>query len=444
MKKFKFSIIGSAILFLVVFSGNALAEMKAGVFSLSPSVGGYVFDGGQNLSNGPVYGLGLGYNYTKNLGVEAVFNYIDTESESPNGGDAKGYIYRIDGLYHLMPDKQFVPYVTAGVGAITLDDDVKGSNTDPLFNYGVGFKYFLTEFLAFRGDIRHIYSFNASNNNFAYTFGLTLLFGGKVSPPPPAPAPQPSPPPIPEDSDGDGVYDDMDKCPGTPASVPVDSMGCPKDSDRDGVYDYMDKCPDTPFGTTVDSVGCPKKTLPRDSDGDGVYDDMDKCPGTPAGAPIDSTGCSKDSDKDGVYDYMDKCPDTPLGIKVDDKGCPVPIKEKVSIELKVEFDFDKSEIKSVYQEHLQKVANFLKAYPEAEAVIEGHTDNIGDEQYNLRLSQKRAENVRQYLIKNYGVDPSRLKAKGFGESQPIADNKTKEGRQRNRRVVGVISTIATK
>jgi len=92
-----------------------------------------------------------------------------------------------------------------------------------------------------------------------------------------------------------------------------------------------------------------------------------------------------DSDGDGVYDDRDKCPNTPRGIKVDSSGCPVPLTDKVVIDLKVEFDFDKAEIKSVYNDHLQKVANFLSAYPNAEGVIEGHTDSMGTEEYNHKL-----------------------------------------------------------
>lgn len=182
---------------------------------------------------------------------------------------------------------------------------------------------------------------------------------------------------------------------------------------------------------------------PKDSDSDGVPDNLDKCPDTPKGVPVDSTGCPKDSDGDGVPDYLDQCPDTLQGIQVDEKGCPVPIKEKVSIELHVEFAFDSAVVKNVYHDHIQKVANFLKTYPETIAVVEGHTDSIGAEDYNLGLSQKRAENVVKHMI-DFGIDPSRLKAVGHGESQPIADNKTKEGRQKNRRVVTVITTTVVK
>jgi OOP family OmpA-OmpF porin len=141
---------------------------------------------------------------------------------------------------------------------------------------------------------------------------------------------------------------------------------------------------------------------------------------------------------------MDKCPDTLMGITVDKDGCPVPIKEKVSIELNIEFEFDKAEIKSAYHKHLQKVANFLKTYPDIKVVIEGHTDSIGTDSYNMKLSGRRAESVRRSLVEVYRVPGGRLEAKGFGESVPVAGNDTDEGRQRNRRVVAVISTIVTK
>jgi OOP family OmpA-OmpF porin len=454
MKVFRIFIIINLFLFLFL-AKNAVAEMKEGAISLSPQIGGFSFDDDQNIDDDLVYGIGLGYNFTENWGVESFIHYIDTETEDTNK-DIDTYIYRLDGLYHFIPEKKLVPYLAAGIGAIRIEGNVDQDGSFPFLNYGAGIKYFLTKALAVRGDVRHIIT-DDSNHDFIYTLGLTFLFGGKEKELPPM------------DSDGDGVYDDRDKCPGTPAGVPVDDVGCPKDSDGDGVYDHKDKCPGTPAGVSVDTSGCPldsdgdgvydyedkcpntpkgtpvdRNGCPKDSDGDGVYDSEDKCPGTPRGAPVDRNGCPTDSDGDGVYDYLDKCPDTPRGIEVDSNGCPVPIKEKVSIELKVEFDFDKATIKSVYDDHLQKVANFLKAYPDTEAVIEGHTDSIGAEEYNRILSQKRADTVRKYLLDNFDIEHWRISAKGYGESRPISDNKTKEGRQRNRRVTAVISTVVTK
>jgi OOP family OmpA-OmpF porin len=419
-----------AVLFVSVLcftAVNASGENRAGMFSLTPLIGGYVFDGAQDLDNAPVYGAGFGVNYTDTIGVESIFQFIDTESDR-TGEDVEGYIYRVDGLYHFMPEKRFVPYIAAGLGLISINGDQREDNTNGLFDYGAGIKYYLNESLALRGDVRHLLDFDGTNNNLLYTVGISYVFGRKAE--------QISPPPL--DSDGDGVNDAADKCPDTPTGVKVDRSGCPLDSDGDGVYDYLDQCPDTPAGVSVDRQGCP-----IDSDGDGVYDYLDNCPDTPAGAPVDSSGCPLDSDGDGVYDYRDQCPGTPRGIQVDAVGCPVAIKEKVAIELKVEFDFDSANVRSIYDEHIRKVANFLAAYPDTIAVIEGHTDSKGSEAYNLKLSQRRAESVVRNLI-GRGMDASRLKAIGYGESRPVADNSTDEGRQRNRRVVAVITTIVTK
>jgi OOP family OmpA-OmpF porin len=389
--------ISVAILLLISFAGtNLMAQVTPGSFSLSPHIGWYVFDSDQDISNAPVHGIGFGYNYNKNLGVEARFDYVNSDVK-PADDDADLYIYRLDGLYHFMADKEYVPYIAAGIGAITVDQDNNGSETNTLFNYGAGLKAFITESLAIRGDVRHIIDVDDSNNNFAYTLGVTYSFGKKGKPVPP--------PAAPKDSDGDGVIDEIDRCPDTPLGVVVDKFGCPVDSDGDGVPDFLDKCPDTPLGV-----------------------------------PVDSDGCPLDSDGDGVYDYIDECPDTPPGLLVDEKGCPVMSKEKVSIELQIEFEFDKAEIKNVYQDHLRKISDFLKANPETKAVIEGHTCSIGTEQYNLKLSQKRADSVIRRLI-DEGVESTRLEAKAYGESMPIADNKTAAGRRKNRRVTADISTI---
>jgi OOP family OmpA-OmpF porin len=240
------------------------------------------------------------------------------------------------------------------------------------------------------------------------------------------------------DADKDGINDHLDWCPNTPIAAAVDNEGCPIDSDGDGVYDFRDKCPNSKC-VAVDNEGCP-----IDSDGDGVTDFLDSCSDTPEGIEVDKKGCPKDSDGDGVYDGIDECPDTPKGDVVDEKGCTIMIEEKDAIELNVEFEFDKADIKSVYSEHLSAISDFLKKYPDTLAIIEGHTDSQGTDEYNMNLSLRRAESVRMYLMTNYGVSPSQLKARGYGESRPIADNNTEEGRQRNRRTVAVLAAIITK
>jgi len=187
-----------------------------------------------------------------------------------------------------------------------------------------------------------------------------------------------------------------------------------------------------------------EKEMIMDADGDGVIDSQDRCPNTPKGVKVDAKGCPLDSDGDGVYDYLDKCPDTPRGLAVDQRGCPLPIKETVSIELLVQFDFDKAVVKPEYHNHLQAVASFMKTYPDTKIQLEGHADWIGTEAYNLVLSERRAASVKAYLVNKFGIDAARLTTRGYGEAQPIASNETREGRAKNRRVMAEISIITTK
>lgn len=169
-----------------------------------------------------------------------------------------------------------------------------------------------------------------------------------------------------------------------------------------------------------------------DSDGDGVPDNIDQCPNTPAGAPVDARGCEFDADRDGVVDSQDQCPDTPIGVKVDKIGCPY------DIELKVLFDNNSSVIRPESFGLLGQVAGVLKNNPNIRGVIEGHTDSNGSEAFNQRLSEARANSVRDWFV-GEGIEGSRLTAVGFGESRPVADNATPEGRALNRRVVLVRS-----
>jgi len=157
---------------------------------------------------------------------------------------------------------------------------------------------------------------------------------------------------------------------------------------------------------------------------------------------VDKDGCPADSDKDGVVDYLDKCPNTPQGQMVDKDGCPVKEKapQRVSIALAIEYDSGKSDIKPKYDSEIKKVADFMNTYPETTAVIEGHTDNVGKEASNIKLSQQRADKVKTYLVEKFGIAPGRLSAKGYGSSQPIASNDTPEGKQQNRRIHAVVET----
>lgn len=188
--------------------------------------------------------------------------------------------------------------------------------------------------------------------------------------------------------------------------------------------------------------------LDGDDDKDGVINSRDKCPNTPPGVKVDEFGCpipipvpEKDSDGDGILDNLDRCPDTPPGVKVDEFGCPIPLKEKVTVTLLVEFDFDKDKVKSLYHDDIEKVANLLKAYPKTDVELEGHTDSIGTDEYNMDLGMRRAESVKSYLVEELGIDASRISTRSYGESMPADTNDTPEGRQHNRRVVATIEAV---
>jgi OmpA-OmpF porin, OOP family len=460
------------IVMLMAASTQAFADVKAGSVSVTPFGGVYVFEGNEfDLKTTWTAGLRAGYNFTEHVSIEGVFSFVPAEVKDMVGDNGVNlYSYGGELLYHFMPESWFVPFVAVGAGEIHYDTPGDGSNMNKFYlDYGAGLKLFITENVAIRADVRHILPTNDNYNDFMGTLGITFSFGGHKKEVAVAKVEEPPPPPPVLDSDKDGVPDNLDKCPGTPLGVAVDKDGCPIDSDKDGVPDYLDKCPNTPLGVAVDKDGCPvdsdkdgvpdyldkcpgtplgvavdKDGCPVDSDMDGVADYLDKCPNTPAGIAVDKDGCPVDSDKDGVPDYLDKCPNTPAGATVDKDGC---MHEKVTMKLNVEFDTSKSNIKDQYYDEIKKVADFMKTYPESPAAIEGHTDNVprqSDPEFNIKLSQARADSVRQYLIDKFEIDGSRLTAQGFGPDRPIDTNDTPEGRQKNRRVEAVIEAIQVK
>jgi len=238
----------------------------------------------------------------------------------------------------------------------------------------------------------------------------------------------------PIDSDNDGVCDGVDRCPGTPSGAKVDAKGCPSDSDGDGVPDDIDRCPNTPAGARVDAKGCP-----MDSDGDGVPDGADRCPNTPKGCEVDRDGCPVDSDNDGVCDGLDRCPNTPTGMKVDENGCTVEAKQFLDTGListtKILFDTGKSTLKPESKAELDAIGKILIQVPDTKIQVAGHTDNVGSEKLNMKLSEERALAVKDYLLQNFPqLEAEHYSARGYGESKPIASNDTKEGRAENRRV----------
>ena len=178
-----------------------------------------------------------------------------------------------------------------------------------------------------------------------------------------------------------------------------------------------------------------------------VVDDRISDGNAPATAPVRAGGLPAVVVDDRINDCAGPCPPPPVVEQKVEAPAPVPepapVQEKVSIMLNVEFDTAKAVVKDKYHDDIKRVADFMKAYPKTNAAIEGHTDNVGNAEYNLDLSQKRANSVRQYLINKFGIKASRITATGYGLTKPIASNDTEEGRQKNRRVEAVLETVHT-
>jgi outer membrane protein OmpA-like peptidoglycan-associated protein len=253
------------------------------------------------------------------------------------------------------------------------------------------------------------------------------------------------------DTDADGVADADDECPDVKGTKAL--KGCP-DTDGDGVADKNDRC--ISEAGTIALKGCP------DKDGDGVADMDDKCADTKKGFKVDATGCTMDNDKDGIVNEEDACPDKsgPMALKgcpdtdgdgvadnedrcpmikgtLANKGCPemakADVKRITQIAGKIFFEVDKDKLLVASLNELDELATILQRYPEANLTIGGHTDSDGDDAYNMTLSQKRTDAVRNFLISK-GITEMRLTATGYGESMPIADNTTAMGKAKNRRV----------
>lgn len=244
------------------------------------------------------------------------------------------------------------------------------------------------------------------------------------------------------DGDGDGIPDQEDDCPTQPG--PRETRGCPvaRDTDVDGVPDDIDRCPLDPEDRDglQDEDGCPDP----DNDGDGIVDKADACPNDPG--PLENRGCpilDTDRDGDAIPDRLDRCPDA-FGAPPD--GCPKKYglvevnREKIEIRQQVKFATAKFRVLPGSFKLLNQVALVLNDFPKMRLSIEGHTDNVGGESANMKLSQRRAEAVRDYLVAK-GISPARLQAIGYGPTKPIASNKTTRGKALNRRTEFRISSV---
>jgi len=355
--------------------------------------------GGKDDEVNPLFGL----RYGQRLGADTNFFgdlvYGPYDGNRAGVGDADVTTLR-GGLEWLFSKQQrYNWFLSGGLGLMNVNTDSGPDFTRPMASLGIGQAWEVGENDAFRWEMRADQSFgndtlpNAGLTNFQALLGYSWGLGAPL------------------DSDGDGVANRLDQCPNTPKGAKVDTKGCPLDGDGDGVFDGLDKCPDTPAGVKVNADGCP-----LDSDGDGIPDYQDKCPTVPAPGTADG------------------CPPPPAARPAEPEA-PTAAPEaprKLTLE-GVNFDSDSARLRPESLAILDNAAATLKEWGEVKVEVAGHTDSTNSDAYNLRLSQRRAEAVRAYLIKQ-GVAADRLTAKGYGESSPVADNKTAAGRYKNRRV----------
>ncbi|MCX2718395.1 OmpA family protein [Lentiprolixibacter aurantiacus] len=337
--------------------------------------------------------------------------------------------YAVDGTikYNILKNTKIDPFVEFGGGYTWVDEIGAGT-----VNGGIGANFWFNDNIGVTLQTQYKHAFEDYGvKHFQHLAGVSIRFGGTDTDGDGIYDKDDACPEVAgleafngcPDSDGDGIEDGKDSCPNEAGSKEMN--GCP-DSDGDGIADKDDACPNE--AGTAALGGCP------DSDGDGVADKDDACP-SEAG-PAENKGCPwPDTDGDGVLDKDDQCPD--LAGTVANNGCP-EVTEEVQKQLNeyartILFDTGKSSLKTESVSVFVDIIKILNEYPNAKFTVEGHTDSVGSASLNQKLSESRANSVRDFLIKE-GIAADRLTAIGYGEDKPIATNNTRAGRAQNRRV----------
>ena len=355
---------------------------------------------------------------------------------------------RLNMLFHVTPHSRADVFIGIGAGLqyVTVIRESEGQapdfndralyvnpSTDFVMNGGPGMTLHLAGPLHLRTDARWYGTFGADSTaarsdtyqNFEWTIGLDLRKE------------------VPPDKDGDGIKNKLDDCPEDPEDFDdfEDDDGCPDDdNDGDGIRDARDACVNDPEDRDgfEDSDGCPE----NDNDGDGIRDKKDRCPDNPEDVDgwMDDDGCpERDNDSDGLPDKRDDCPDEPETYnQYEDKdGCPdeipVEVERFTGVIRGVTFETNKTIIRPTSQGTLLDALQVLEDYPEVELEVQGHTDDVGNDEFNLELSQGRSEAVVAWFV-DHGIDRGRFRAVGYGETVPIAENNSDAGRAENRRV----------
>jgi OOP family OmpA-OmpF porin len=379
--------------------------------------------------------LAAGWDFNDWLTLEGRFTYSDIDGyyRDPPGPYFRASEPQLDLGAHVLVfyDRQavFAPYAMLGVGYQNANLNFGGKENNPTASVGAGFNWKLGQSrYSLRTEVSSRWTMDGNSRTFndsAVTLGVQYAFGKSGNKRRVYDAED-----VTKDTDRDGVPDMWDDCLDTPIGAAVTARGCEiqeidRDSDSDRVPDSRDKCPNTPTGMAVDADGCS-----LDSDQDGVPTAIDRCPASLRGESVDEFGCSDDTDKDGVRNAQDRCLNTRFGVEVDRHGCE--IRDVISLP-GVNFQSGSDLLLAGAENLIRDIAATLKANDYLQIEVAGHTDSQGSEISNQGLSDRRAKTVYDYLVM-YGVDEDRLSFRGYGESQPIADNATADGRATNRRV----------
>jgi OOP family OmpA-OmpF porin len=437
MKEYLFRLI--SIFLALAMASTTLAQSQD--WYVAPTITYFDDDGERKVDDSLAGGqIAFGRTLTEHLSAEVMLGYLDISGWPDTGGDLaslgqKHLELGASLLAYPNRDWAFAPYFLVGAGFLSVNvENPRGGIFDEFFSeadgtsasLGLGFDWKMGESkFSIRGEYRARFAFGSDDNSMdnLTSLGLKYSFGKKTD----IPVPQTN-----TDTDGDGVLDMWDECPDTARGTQVTPRGCEllnigRDADGDRVFDRLDECPNTPAGVPVDPRGCA-----LDSDRDGVTTDRDRCPATPPGAEVDIYGCSldRDNDGDGVTNRFDKCLNTRRGATVDVNGCEFT--DVIGLP-GANFGTGSDLLLPGTEPVLENAAATLNKHPTLQIEVAGHTDSDGPGDTNYGLSERRAKTVRDYLIR-YGVDEERLTARGYGESQPIADNETVQGRAKNRRV----------
>ncbi len=431
------SFLGVALALFVIVGWTSSAAARPGAHTIRVEGAGALQVGEQFSRFGFGGGFGLGYEYRiiPEIGIEARYHaYFWPVEQAPAGSAGYGAYHGlgIAARYHPLPDLA-IGDLWIDVGANVV---LTGNVARPGIEVGVGMEFEVAWFFRVGPFVRFAHVFQPDGDALGsadasfLVFGVSAAFLGEEDA---------------SDRDGDGILDGADQCPDEPEDEDgfQDEDGCPDpDNDRDGIPDASDACVDQPedMDGDRDEDGCPEEA--EDTDGDGITDADDQCVQEPEDRDEfqDEDGCpDPDNDGDGIPDTSDQCPlqaETMNGHE-DEDGCPDETPEETEMRQLTErifFPHDRVHPTGESRPVIRRLAELIQAHTEWVRIrIEGHASDTGEAEYNLNLSRRRAERIRELLIE-MGVDGDRLEVEAYGASRPDVEGETEEARAMNRRV----------